>query len=218
MERAHAQMLLNSLYAGLVKPWCRHNAPLLLIGLNCGVSPMLFWEAGFDVTVADPSEERIRAAKSESGSRVEYYCSKPDSLPFEDGKFVCSVTAFTEDNSVEALQEAMRVASEGLAAAARSPLYKSMCWSAPGNLAFLSPRFSRELLGKEAQNVRKYAVCPLPFTPLLKCGFNTKAIPFPLGIFWGLRAEFHPVSASPTGILRSALKKMAPVSPQTGTD
>ncbi len=218
MEPALFQMLLNTLYAGIVKPWRRRNAPLLLIGLNCGVSPMLFWEAGFDVTVADPSEERIRAAQAESGSRVEYYCSRPDSLPFEDGKFACSVTAFTEENSPEAMREAMRVATEGLAAAARTPLYKAISQNCPGNLAALSPRIPRELFGGADPRLHKYAVCPLPFPPLMKFSFNTRLIPLPLGVVWGMRAEFHPVSASPTGMLRSAVKKMIPSSAQTGAE
>ena len=179
---------------------------------------MLFWEAGFDVTVADPSEERIRAAKSETGSRVEYYCSKPDSLPFEDGKFVCSVTAFTEENTIDALQEAARVAAEGMAAAARSPLYKAKSQNCPGNLAVLSPRIPRDLFGDASALLRKYAVCPLPFSPLLDFGFNKKVMPLPVGVFWGLRAEFRPVSASPAGILRSVFKKMVPASAQPGTD
>ena len=51
------QRLLDDLLSG----WRRRGSSLLHIGLNGGLSPELFWEAGFDVTALDRSPERIAA-------------------------------------------------------------------------------------------------------------------------------------------------------------
>jgi len=66
--------------------------------------------------------------------------------------------------------------------------------------------------------VRKYSVCFLPFSPCLSARFNSRPIPFAIGAFWGLRAEFHPLSVSPGDALRDLGRRLAPARRQTGAE
>ena len=119
------QRLLDNLLSG----WRRRGSSLLHIGLNGGLSPECFWEAGFDVTALDRSPERIAASREQTGPKVEYACGNPDFLPFGDGEFDYAVLAFhglkhrkgvglgagfSGDGIPSELTEALRVAARGV--------------------------------------------------------------------------------------------------------
>ncbi len=113
----------------LISGWRRRGSSLLQIGLNAGTSPEIFWEAGFDVTAADPSPARLEAAHAQTGPKVSYVCAKPDLLPFDDGHFDYAVLvhqgltrsraggsgeSLSGDDALPELAEALRVASRGI--------------------------------------------------------------------------------------------------------
>ena len=119
------QRLLDDLLSG----WRRRGSSLLHIGLNGGLSPECFWEAGFDVTVIDRSQERIASYREQTGPKLEYVCGCPDFLPFSDGEFDYAVLAYQRlkrrkavglgaglsgDGIPAELAEALRVASRGV--------------------------------------------------------------------------------------------------------
>ncbi len=119
------QRLLDDLLSG----WRRRGSSLLHIGLNGGLSPECFWEAGFDVTAIDRSLERITACREQTGPKVEYACGSPDFLPFGDGEFDYAVLAYhglkrrkgvgigaglSGDGIPAELAEALRVAARGV--------------------------------------------------------------------------------------------------------
>ena len=119
------QRLLDDLLSG----WRRRGSSLLHIGLNGGLSPECFWEAGFDVTALDRSLERITACREQTGPRVEYACGSPDLLPFGEGEFDYAVLAYhglkrrrgvglaaglSGDGIPVELTEALRVAARGV--------------------------------------------------------------------------------------------------------
>ena len=119
------QRLLGNLLSG----WRRRGSSLLHIGLNGGLSPECFWEAGFDVTALDRSVERIAACREQTGPKVEYACGSPELLPFGDGEFDYAVLAYqrlkrrkavglgaglSDDGIPAELTEALRVAARGV--------------------------------------------------------------------------------------------------------
>ena len=119
------QRLLDELLSG----WRRRGSSLLHIGLNGGLSPECFWEAGFDVTALDRSRERIATCFEQTGPKVEYACGSPDYLPFGDGEFDYAVLAYhglkrrkavglgaglSGDGIPAELTEALRVAARGV--------------------------------------------------------------------------------------------------------
>ena len=119
LAAAH-QRLLHQLLSG----WHRRGTSLLQIGLGSGFSPEFFWQAGFDVTVVDPSPERIAAAREQTGPKIEYVCGHADHLPFDDGTFDCAVflhhgltlTQAERGETPPPLAEALRAASRGIIA------------------------------------------------------------------------------------------------------
>lgn len=119
------QRLLDDLLSG----WRRRGSSLLHIGLNGGLSPECFWEAGFDVTALDRSPERLSVCREQTGPKVEYACGSPDFLPFGDGEFDYAVLAYhglkrrkgvglgaglSGDGTPAELTEALRVAARGV--------------------------------------------------------------------------------------------------------
>ena len=128
MRRRFLSAARQRLLLRLISGWRRRGSSLLQIGLNGGISPELFWEAGFDVTAADPLPARLEAAYAQTGPKVEYACSSPDHLPFDDGQFDYAVLvhqgltrrssaglgASLSDGTPPALAEAFRVAASGV--------------------------------------------------------------------------------------------------------
>ena len=119
------QRVLDHLLSG----WRRRGSSLLHIGLNGGLSPEYFWEAGFDVTALDRSPERLAAFREQSGPKVEYACGNPELLPFGDGEFDYAVlvhhglkrrkgvglgAGLAGDGTPPELSEALRVAARGV--------------------------------------------------------------------------------------------------------
>ena len=90
MDEARRNFLFSArqhLLEHLLSGWRRRGASLLLIGLNGGLSPECFWEAGFDVTAIDRSPERLAYFREQTGPKVEYACASSELLPFGDGEF-----------------------------------------------------------------------------------------------------------------------------------
>ena len=118
------QRLLDSLLSG----WRRRGSSLLHIGLNGGLSPECFWEAGFDVTALDRSPEKLIFWREHTGPKVGYACSSPERLPFGDGEFdyavlvhhglkrrkAAGIGAGLSDGIPSELTEALRVAARGI--------------------------------------------------------------------------------------------------------
>lgn len=118
------QRVLESLLSG----WRRRGSSLLHIGLNGGLSPECFWEAGFDVTALDRSPEKLVLWREQTGPKVEYACSNPELLPFGDGEFdyavlvhqglkrrkAAGIGAGFSDGIPAELAEALRVAARGI--------------------------------------------------------------------------------------------------------
>ena len=118
------QRLLDHLLSG----WRRRGSSLLHIGLNGGLSPESFWEAGFDVTALDRSPERLSFWREQTGPKVGYACGSPELLPFGDGEFdyavlvhhglkrrkAAGIGAGLSDGTPAELAEALRVAARGV--------------------------------------------------------------------------------------------------------
>lgn len=118
------QRVLDHLLSG----WRRRGSSLLHIGLNGGLSPESFWEAGFDVTTLDRSPERLSFWREQTGPKVEYACGSPELLPFGDGEFdyavlvhrglkrrkAAGIGAGLSDGTPSELAEALRVAARGV--------------------------------------------------------------------------------------------------------
>ena len=118
------QRVLDSLLSG----WRRRGSSLLHIGLNGGLSPECFWEAGFDVTALDRSQEKLVFWREQTGPKVGYACSSLERLPFGDGEFdyavlvhhglkrrkAAGIGAGLSDGIPSELAEALRVAARGI--------------------------------------------------------------------------------------------------------
>ena len=118
------QRVLDSLLSG----WRRRGSSLLHIGLNGGLSPECFWEAGFDVTALDRSPEKLVFWREQTGPKVGYACASPELLPFGDGEFdyavlvhhglkrrkAAGIGAGFSDGIPAELTEALRVAARGI--------------------------------------------------------------------------------------------------------
>lgn len=118
------QRVLDHLLSG----WRRRGSSLLHIGLNGGLSPERFWEAGFDVTALDRSPEKLSFWSCQSGPKVEYACGSPELLPFGEGEFDYAVLVHQglrkrkrtdlggvfSDGLPPELDEALRVAAKGV--------------------------------------------------------------------------------------------------------
>ena len=122
---AARQRVLDQLLSG----WRRRGSSLLHIGLNGGLSPESFWEAGFDVTALDRSPERLSSLREQTGPKVEFACGSPELLPYGDGEFDYAVlvhhglksrrgtgigAGLSGDRTPPELSEALRVASRGV--------------------------------------------------------------------------------------------------------
>ena len=132
MEEARLRFLFSArqrLLDHLLSGWRRRGASLLQIGLNAGLSPESFWEAGFDVTALDRSQERLSEYYEQTGPKVEYACGNPELLPFGDGEFdyavlvhhglkscsgACPEAGDSGNGIPPELDEALRVASRGI--------------------------------------------------------------------------------------------------------
>ena len=118
------QRVLESLLSG----WRRRGSSLLHIGLNGGLSPECFWDAGFDVTALDRSPEKLASWRGQTGPKVEYACGSPELLPFGDGEFdyavlvhhglrrrkAAGIGAGFSDGIPAELAEALREAARGI--------------------------------------------------------------------------------------------------------
>lgn len=118
------QRVLDRLLSG----WRRRGSSLLHIGLNGGLSPECFWDAGFDVTALDRSLEKLAFWREKTGPKVEHVCGSPELLPFGDGEFDYAVLvhhglkrrkaagmgAGFSDGIPAELSEALRVAARGI--------------------------------------------------------------------------------------------------------
>ena len=98
--------------------WPRRGKTLLEINCGQGMFSPLLWECGFDLTVTELRPELRSQVAALMGGRAEILAASEDYLPFDDNFFDSVVLhlAATDKKGIDAaVQEALRVASSGLA-------------------------------------------------------------------------------------------------------
>jgi hypothetical protein len=200
----------------LLSPWRRRGASLLQVGLEAGLTPDFFWEAGFDVSALDARSELLEAARAATGPRVEYFLGQPDHLPFDDKSFDHVVLAHQGTANFSILEEAARVAAKGVIAVEWNRVSPARLGSGPhlwpGGLVF---PWTLAWLGRRAcspegvARLRSILPLPAPFWPGDKAcrtrvqrimrHAHTAILPVPMGGVLGMRMELSPLLPAPAG-------------------
>jgi len=192
----------------LISCWPRRCQSLLEVGCGTGLFLESFYEAGFDVTGLDSSQDMLAAARKRLGHKAELQCGTASCLPFDDREFdfvaMLTVLEFLP-KPLEALQEARRVARKGLLVAFlnRHSLYylshglelPFLRASAMRRAHWFSPREMRRMLQQVAPNrpVSLRGVLPGPdwtwrdTPPLGWC--NSLVLPLCLGAYGAARVN-----------------------------
>ncbi len=115
-----AYMAEKRLISCMISGWPRRGHSLLEIGCGTGLFLEQFYEAGFEVTGLDSSQDMLQAAKQRLGNRGELHLGNAECLPFEDKEFdfvaLLTMLEFQKD-PLAVLREARRVAKKGLVVA-----------------------------------------------------------------------------------------------------
>lgn len=196
--------LLNRLISG----WPRRSQSLLEVGCGTGMFLENFWEAGFDVTGLDSSQEMLSVARSRLGHKADLHFGQAGALPFDDREFdfvvMLTVLEFLPA-PLEALEEARRVARKGLLVAflnSHSLYYLSSGLQLPflrnstmRRAHWFSPREMRKMLQQVAPGKRQVlrGILPGPMwswratPPLDWC--NSTVMPCCIGAYGAARVD-----------------------------
>lgn len=100
-----------------IAAWPRRGRTLLEINCGRGDFLPLLWECGFDMTATESAPD-LRAEADRMADRAEVLATADDHLPFDDGEFdwvVLHLVSHGTQNALNAMAEALRVASAGVA-------------------------------------------------------------------------------------------------------